>query len=131
MTVITIGSAFGKSNAGNGYHSKTFDKFLNNLDVIQKRVEAQYSGAYYPSTNNKFDASKTPINKYSPDVMIPAFLAAYTGRNSNSSSLDFFPKLFSMMPNWKITYSGLSKLDFFNAISRALISTMVIVASTQ
>ena len=113
MTVITIGSAFGKSNAGNGYHSKTFDKFLNNLDVIQKRVEAQYSGAYYPSTNNKFDASKTPINKYSPDVMIPAFLAAYTGRNSNSSSLDFFPKLFSMMPNWKITYSGLSKLDFF------------------
>lgn len=113
MTVITIGSAFGKSNAGNGYHSKTFDKFLNNLDVIQKRVEAQYSGAYYPGTNNKFDASKTPINKYSPDVMIPAFLAAYTGRNSNSSSLDFFPKLFSMMPNWKITYSGLSKLDFF------------------
>lgn len=113
MTVITIGSSFNKSKAGNGYQSKTFNKFLKNLDVIQKRVEAQYSEAYYPNSQNKFNPENGTVSKYSPDVMIPAFLATYTGRNSHSAALDFFPKLFSMMPNWKVTYSGLSKLDFF------------------
>ncbi len=117
MTVISIGSAFGKSKAGNGYSSKTFDKFLRNLDIIQQRVEAQYANAIYPAgtslAGQKFDAKNGTVNKYSPDVMIPAFLATYTGRNSSSASLNFFPKLFSMMPNWKITYSGLSKLEFF------------------
>ena len=116
MTIITIGSSFTKSNSGNGYQSKTFDKFIKNLDVIQKRVETQYTGAQYPegsSLKGTFDPANGTISKYSPDVMIPAFLSAYTGKDVNSSSLEFFPNLLSMLPNWKITYSGLSKLEFF------------------
>lgn len=117
MTVITIGSSFGKSKAGNGYQSNTFDKFIRNLDVIQQRAEAQYQEARYPAgsqhAGESFNPENGTVNKYSADVMIPAFLAAYTGRDANNVSLDFFPKLFSMMPNWKITYGGLSKLDWF------------------
>ena len=113
MTVITLGNAFTKSKAGNGYRSKTFDKFLRNLDVFQRRAEAQYANAYYPGTQNKFNPENGTINKYSADVMVPAFLATYTGRDPEKASLDFFPKLLSILPNWKITYSGLSKLEFF------------------
>lgn len=119
MTVITIGNAFKKSDAKHGYHNKTFDKFLHNLDVMQKRVERRYANATYPGSNIPFNPENGTVSKYSPDVMIPAFLAAYTGRDSRSASLDFFPKLFSMMPNWKVTYSGLSKLDCFKKVFKS------------
>ena len=42
-------------------------------------------------------------------VMIPAFLESYTG----SSSTRIFPSMLRMLPNWKIKYSGLSKLPWF------------------
>lgn len=117
MSIISIGSSFGKSNANNGYQSKAFDKFLQNLDVIQKRVEAQYIGAIYPEgttlAGKEFDPANGTISKNSPDVMIPAFLAAYTGKSADNVSLDLFPNLLSLMPNWRITYGGLSRLDWF------------------
>lgn len=117
MTIITIGSAFERHKASNGYSSSTFNRFVGNLEVIQQRVEGQYRGAVYPTgtslAGKTFDPSNGTIDKYTPDVMVPAFLAAYTGRDAGSTALDLFPGLLSMMPNWRVTYSGLSKLDFF------------------
>lgn len=123
MTVITIGSAFERHSASNGYSSRAFDRFLSNLDVVQKRVEAQFIGARYPEgtslAGQVFDPANGTVTRYSPDVMIPAFLAAYTGRNAERSSLSLIPDILSMMPNWKVTYSGLSKLDFFSKYFKA------------
>lgn len=117
MTIVSLGSSFEKSNSGNGYRSKSFDKFIQNLDIIQKRVEAQYLGSTYPKGSSLagqlFNPSNGTINKNSPDVMMPAFLAAYTGISADKVSLNLFPELLSLMPNWRITYSGLSKLDWF------------------
>lgn len=117
MSIISLSSAFDKSNASNAYASKTFDKFLQNLDIIQKRVEAQYNGAVYPAgsklAGKTFDPANGTVNKNSPDVMIPAFLAAYSGKSADNISLNLFPNLLSMMPNWRVTYDGLSKLDWF------------------
>jgi cell surface protein SprA len=50
---------------------------------------------------------------YSADVLIPAFLSAYTGRNAKKTTLDLFPSILNMLPNWSFTYSGLSKIPFF------------------
>lgn len=117
MSIISIGSAFEKSNTSNGYKSNTFDKFIHNLDIIQKRVEAQYYGSIYPQgtslAGKVFDPNNGTINKNSPDVMMPAFLAAYTGKSADKVSLDLFPNLLSLMPNWRITYGGLGKIDWF------------------
>jgi len=117
MSIISITSAFDKSNIDNAYSSKTFEKFLKNLTTIQKRVEAQYAGAIYPEgtslAGKPFDPANGTISKSSPDVMIPAFLAAYTGRSADKISLDLFPNLLSMMPNWRITYGGLGRLEWF------------------
>ena len=117
MTTITIGSAFERHSASDGYHSEHFVNFVRNLETIQKRVQQQYSGATYPEgtvlAGMPFDPKNGGIERYSPDVMIPAFLATYAGGNAKTSSLSLFPSMLSMLPNWRITYSGLSKLDIF------------------
>lgn len=117
MTTISLGSAFeGMGNANSGYRSKTFEKFVNSLAGFRDRVETQYVGTVYPAgsalAGGKFDASRTPVNQYSSDVMIPAFLKAYTSMGGNSLSV--FPALSRMLPNWTIRYSGLGRLPWFN-----------------
>ena len=113
MTVITIGSAFERRSASNGYSSSSFNRFLGNLDIIKNRIENMYAGVPYQGQSGLNQQPLYQVNKYSSDVMIPAFLAAYTGRSASNSALDLFPGILSMMPNWRVTYSGLSKLEFF------------------
>ncbi len=124
MSIISIGSAFERPSAGNAYRSKTFERFRNNLDFVRERVEARYSGAQYPQgsvlAGQTFDPANGTISKYSPDVMIPAFFATYTGRDARNNALDFFPGLLSMMPNWRITYNGLSKIAWFKKHFRSV-----------
>jgi len=116
MSTISLSTAFeGMGDANSGYRSKTFEKFVNSLAGYRDRVEAQYAGTVYPAgsalSGGKFDASRTPVNLYSGDVMIPAFLNAYTSMGGNSLSL--FPALSRLLPNWTVRYSGLGKLPWF------------------
>lgn len=112
MTTISIKSAFeGGGNAENGYASKSFTKFQNLLNTFQQRVEQQYAGATYPDgtgMSGTFNPENGTVDKYSSDVMIPAFLSAYTGGNS----LEVFPSLLRMLPNWTVSYKGLSRLPW-------------------
>ena len=116
MSTISLSTAFeGMGDANSGYRSKTFEKFVNSLAGYRDRVEAQYAGTVYPAGSalggGKFDASRTPVNQYSCDVMIPAFLNAYTSMGGNSLSL--FPALSRLLPNWTVRYSGLGRLPWF------------------
>ena len=118
MTTISIGSAFEKHSSANGYRSRSFDRFISSLPTIQDRIEAEYEGARYPAGSSRagqvYDKSAGGVDMYSSDVLIPAFLAAYTGRNAKRASLDLIPGMLSMLPNWSLTYSGLSKLPFLS-----------------
>ena len=123
MTTISIGSAFeGMGNANSGYRSKRFEKFVGSLESFRNRVEAQYAGMTYPTgstlAGGKFDASRTPVNPYSADVMIPAFLSTYTSMGGKSLSL--FPALSRLLPNWTIRYSGLGKLPWFRDLFKSV-----------
>ena len=116
MTTISIGSAFeGMGDANSGYRSKTFEKFVGSLQDFRNRVEQQYAGMIYPAGSSlaggKFDASRTPVNQYSAEVMVPAFLNAYT--SMGGKSLSIFPALSRLLPNWTVKYSGLGKLPWF------------------
>lgn len=125
MTTISIGSAFeGRGNVDNGYQSKSFNRFRDYLNVYQRRVEAQYTGATYPEgtgMTGSFNPENGTVNKYSADVMIPAFLAAYTGGGGPDSPLDIFPKMMRMLPNWNVSYKGLGQLpwmrDHFQSVT--------------
>ena len=117
MTTITIGSAFERHSSANNYHSRSFDRFISNLPTIRDRIESQYEGAHYPQRTSMAGQLYNPANggvdMYSSDVLIPAFLAAYTGRDASKATLDLFPNVLSILPNWSFTYSGLNKLPFF------------------
>ena len=123
MTTIALGSAFGGSgNAMNNYSSKAFDKLLANREIIAKRIESKYSGLKYPDVGfihdkglggmpyNPGTGNVNGVNRNSADVLIPAFLAAYTGKDPKKVGLTAFPSLKSMLPNWRVTYDGLIKI---------------------
>ena len=121
MTIISAKSAFsGRGNIGNNYNSEPFNEFMRNLDVVKARLEQKYQGVNYPVgtgamfEGKPYNAENGSVDKYSADVMIPAFLSAYTGSNASSCSLDLFPSLLKMLPNWSFTYAGLSKLGWFS-----------------
>ena len=80
-----------------------------------------YFENYRAQVKERLDAIN-PGGKYalnSQEVVIPAFIAAYTGESPTSVEMSAFPRL--PIPNWSLNYRGLSKLpgisDIFNAIS--------------
>ena len=114
MTTISIQSALeGMGDASDGYNSPSFNKFRDAIADFHSRVQAQYAGAR-PNTVNADGTPVTvnPVDPYSGDVLIPAFLSTYT--LGGSSSLDIFPALKRLLPNWTIRYSGLSKLPWIS-----------------
>ena len=120
MTTIALSSAFGSTgNAGNNYASKVFDTFLANREVIASRLEAVYAGTSYPGTGfmsgspfagQPYNPNNGKVSLNSADVLIPAFIAAYTGKNPSKVGLTPFPSVKSLLPNWNVTYNGLMKI---------------------
>lgn len=100
--------------------STTFKAFEAMRPIISARYGQLYSqynpfdgqlGNYYDPINNVENANYlNGYGPYSQNVLIPAFLAAYSGRDASKISLNPFNML--PLPNWRITYNGLSKLPF-------------------
>ena len=128
MTTISLSSAFEKSNAKNNYKSSSFEKFLENRTIIASRLDGKYSKLQYPQSgfipgtgaSGKYDSNIAGVNQNSADVLIPAFLAAYTGKSSSNISLTSFPSLAALLPNWRINYDGLTTLPWFKEKFRRL-----------
>ena len=130
MTTIALSSLFASSgNVRNGFASKPFQQFLENRSHIAARLESGYASTNYP--NHGF-LSGTHLGPYNPsrfggvrensaDVLIPAFLSAYTGKNVNKISLSPFPAITSLLPNWRITYDGLIQLSFIKKHFRSMV----------
>src|SRR5690606_24397401 len=96
------------------YHSAAFNRFLENRSIVASRVRDQYVEMTYPHegflngsflAGQSFSSSNGDVKNYSSDVLIRAFLAAYSGKNANSIALTPFPTLSSMMPNWNLSFN--------------------------
>jgi len=121
MTTVALSTAFESSKSSNGYQSRAFQKFLDNRAVIAARLESKMAGKAYPNAgflsgtmlaDQTYNSENGAFDLNSADVLIPAFLAAYTGKDARSSDLNIFPSLRALLPNWSISYDGLSNLDF-------------------
>ncbi len=115
-THCAILTALRSSSAKNGYQSDAFTQFLANIPEVRQRVEAQYAGKYYPTTGfmsgspfagHEFSPETGTVSETSSDVLIPAFVAAYTKANASRQTLNPFPDFSSVLPNWRIVYDGL------------------------
>jgi cell surface protein SprA len=96
--------------------SQIFNQFLDNRDIIARRLAASnaaanpgYSGNLIQDTING-NLYPDGYGATSQQVLIPAFLAAYAGRDANTQSLS--PFIAIPMPNWKISYTGLNKNEW-------------------
>ena len=123
MTTLSLRSAFESvGDARSGYRSASFERFCNALDGFRTRVESQYAGARYPQgstlAGNVFNPANGGVNRYSADVMVPAFLSTYTGMGGNGLSI--FPSLSRLLPNWTVRYSGLVELPWFRDVFKSI-----------
>jgi cell surface protein SprA len=133
MTTIAAKSFFkGTGNANNGYASETFTKFLEYREKIANRLIAKYSTTSYPNSGflenstlagKAFSTDNGTVGINSTDVLIPAFLAAYTGQSPDKVGLTAFPSLSSLLPNWRITYDGLIRVPVFKRYLKSLMLT--------
>ena len=83
-----------------------FQTFLGERQAISQSLGAQNSNSK-PSNVTWTNGFADGYNPTSPDVLIPAFLSAYSGKKS-ATNTSAFPKI--PKPNWRVTYDGLSKL---------------------
>ena len=127
ITQIAIATAFDKiGTADQNYSSNTFNTFLDNRRVILDRLQSQMTGRRYPTTGffaqgesgeslagKPYDPANGRFSENSPEVLIPAFLSAYTGRDPKKVNTNPFLSLLQILPNWNVTYNGLSNLEFF------------------
>ena len=118
-THIALATALKGCKSDNGYSSKAFDKFLENIPIAADRVRAQYQGKNYPQrgflltspwAGQPFSSQVGDVSGISSDVLIPAFVAAYSGKDINKVTLNPFPSLASILPNWRVTYDGIGKI---------------------
>jgi cell surface protein SprA len=105
VSIITWKTAFKKFDKQT-YASETFEIMRENRKAVSEILgttpgnfsEGVDSGGFY--------------NGYGPtsqEVLIPAFIAAYTGKSVNETGTNVFPSI--PLPNWRITYDGLTKID--------------------
>ena len=114
-THAAIATALRYPSANSGYESQAFNDFVNNIPIVAERIQNGYIGTTYPDAGfihgtshagQPYDPSVGGVSPTSSDVLIPAFLAAYTGTDPNKVNLNPFPSLASVLPNWRITYDG-------------------------
>ncbi|CAM3492693.1 Gliding motility protein SprA N-terminal domain-containing protein [Flavobacterium longum] len=113
ISTVMLATAFKASDEN---ESSAFNDFRANRLIIANRLaERYYGGTGFPT-----DAEGYPVGfgKNSQQVLLPAFLAAYTGLSSkaqgeraNDISLGAFRDI--PIPNWTVKYSGLMRYKFF------------------
>jgi cell surface protein SprA len=105
ISFMSIASAFSKVS-GVDNTSKTFQKMLDGRAVISQRL-----GQSNPNSKGQVDGYADGYSATQQNVLVPAFLAAYGGKKASNVSLNDFPSI--PIPNWQITYNGLSRIPFF------------------
>ncbi len=106
ISFLTINTAFEKQIDN---RSDAFEEFARNILIMRTRLGQQLAS----------EGIAGNYDTLSQDVLVPAFLAAYSGQDPNNISTSPFPKI--PLPNWRVDYAGLSNLpglkDVFSSIN--------------
>ncbi len=132
ITQVAIGTAFSKiGSQDENFANSAYDQFIENRAIVWGRVQEQYNGLRYPTdvgflvghdkAGQVYDPKNGRVSSTSSDVLVPAFLAAYTGRSAEKVSLNPFLGFLNILPNWNVTYDGLGRLpwmrDHFKSVT--------------
>jgi len=134
--VKAVGEDFGRySGRDVGSYTTTYftlNTFFDDLNDVFKRFEANRTviSSRLGTTPGPQPGYTEGFGRIQQDVLIPAFLAAYSNTDANEQNLDIFktmPKI-----NWQLTYNGLTKIAFFKKyfssinVSHAYKSTLTV-----
>lgn len=85
--------------------SETFDELRAMRSEMSRRLAAEYGVPY--------DENSGYAQGFGPNaqkVLIPAFMAAYSGTSASKQTLDKFPAI--PLPNWNVKYDGLTNVPW-------------------
>jgi len=105
MTYFCLSTAF-TGLFKNSNSSPLFTNYLNYRIIISQRVGKQNYNSGGLTPTGYFDG----YSGMSQNVVIPAFIAAYSGQDPNHVSTNLFPSI--PMPNFSLSYAGLSKIKW-------------------
>jgi len=121
ISFLSIKTAFKQNKLDSLYNSNAYEEFKRNRFIVAKILadeRASLIPSYNPNEPNLVvdttgmisvrDSFPFGYSDVSQDVLLPAFLAAYSGQSISKTSK--FPKI--PMPNWRIKYDGLSDYEF-------------------
>ncbi|WP_281323231.1 cell surface protein SprA [Flavobacterium aestivum] len=108
ISTVLIKTSFSTSDEN---RSSAFDEFKNNRLTIANRLAVQRGIDINDPANIGPDGFPKGYNASNQAVLLPSFLAAYTGSNAGGVSLDIFRNF--PIPNWAIKYNGLMRYNFF------------------
>lgn len=103
ISFLSIKTAFNSSNSDT--ESEVFKTFEENLQIFRERLTLRNPNIV------EYDSA-------SQDVLIPAFIAAYSGKNAATMPLTPFPR--TPLPNWRVDYTGLIKIPMFKNIFQSI-----------
>lgn len=113
---IIIGTAFDSEDE--------FGRSANFLKFKEYRLQlARRFALENPNSTHTIDTTGFPMG-YGPtnqEVLTAAFLAAYSGKDPSRMKLTAFPAI--PLPNWRVTYDGLAKLNIFKSWLRTFTLT--------
>ncbi len=101
MSYIFVKTIFSGSN-GSTDISPVFQSFLANRQIISQRLASgnRINSGYAVDPITNFYKGYSPLSQ---SVVIPAFLAAYSGQDAHNVTLNPFPSI--PLPNWTISYN--------------------------
>ncbi|MBQ8099955.1 MAG: cell surface protein SprA [Paludibacteraceae bacterium] len=131
ITSVAAATAFDRiGNAESNFEAASFDRFLQYRTEMAGRVQSMYDELTYPDrgflsytayAGKPYNRANGTVNPNSADVLVPAFLAAYTGRDVQKVSTNPFLGILNILPNWSVSYDGLGKLpwmrDHFRSVN--------------
>jgi len=123
VSYIALNTLFGKYDPNQV--SSTFLKFQDYRQALSNRLGGINTYNKLAGNPTSADGYALGYGRYSVDVLVPAFIAAYTGQDPNKVSLirqnnsniksnpfrNILPK-----PNWRITYNGLGRIKGLDKI---------------
>jgi cell surface protein SprA len=112
-SIITWKTAFEPFNDDNV--SAAYDQMKENRQIIARRL-----ADVNPWSQGMVDSTGYPdgYSAASQQVILPAFLAAYTG--SSAESIQTSPFINFPLPNWRITFNGLTNIPFVKKYIKSL-----------
>ncbi|MCX7954790.1 MAG: cell surface protein SprA [Bacteroidales bacterium] len=109
------------------FYSKTFENFINyririSKRLAEKRAQDENAAAFnYTGAQNLQTHFYDGYSANSQDVIIPAFLSAYSGISPERIPLSPFLNILFMSPNWSINFTGLTDIKiikkYFSSIT--------------